>query len=248
MRIALVSDIHGNLPALDAVLADLAARGITRVLNLGDHVSGPLWPRETAARLLELGWTSIRGNHDRQVVEGDASRDSDRHALEQLAPAQLEWLRGLPSNETVFDEGKLLLVHGTPESDLAYLLETPLGGWLRLAAQGEIGKALGQVAAPVVACGHSHVPRVVRTAGGTTIVNPGSVGLQAYTAEHPEPHVSETGSPHARYAILERGGDRWTATLVALDYDWERAAVRAEQNGRQEWAYSLRTGYAPVPR
>jgi predicted phosphodiesterase len=243
MRIALVSDIHGNLPALDAVLADLATRGITHVLSLGDHVSGPLWPRETADRLLELGWTSIRGNHDRQVVEGDTSRDSDRYALEQLTPRHLDWLRGLPSTNTVFDEGTLLLIHGTPQSDLVYLLETPQNGWLRVAPPQEIEQALGQVGAPLVACGHSHIPRVVTTAGGTTIVNPGSVGLQAYAATSPEPHVSETGSPHARYAIVERTGNHRSVTFVALEYDWERAAVRAEQNGRDDWAHALRTGF-----
>jgi predicted phosphodiesterase len=62
MRLAALSDIHGNLPALEAVLADIGRRGVERIVNLGDIVSGPLWPRETAARLLPLALPTVRGN------------------------------------------------------------------------------------------------------------------------------------------------------------------------------------------
>ena len=69
MRIAVIADIHGNILALEAVLADLARRGgADRVVNLGDCVSGPLWPRETMERLEALGWPTVRGNHDRRVA------------------------------------------------------------------------------------------------------------------------------------------------------------------------------------
>ena len=65
MRLAVIADIHGNLLALEAVLAHIAARGITRIVNLGDCVSGPLCPAETAARLMALAMPTVRGNHDR---------------------------------------------------------------------------------------------------------------------------------------------------------------------------------------
>ncbi|CAN7412416.1 metallophosphoesterase [Phenylobacterium sp. LjRoot219] len=65
MRFAAVSDIHGNLPALEAVIADIGAQGVTEVVNLGDSLSGPLWPVETAGRLIALGWPSLAGNPSR---------------------------------------------------------------------------------------------------------------------------------------------------------------------------------------
>ncbi len=71
MRLAVIADIHGNLLALDAVLADIAARGVDLTVNLGDCVSGPLWPAETAARLMALGLPTVRGNHDRWVIEAE---------------------------------------------------------------------------------------------------------------------------------------------------------------------------------
>jgi predicted phosphodiesterase len=250
MRIALVSDIHGNLPALEAVVAHLATRDVARVLNLGDHVSGPLWPHETADRLMDLGWTAIAGNHDRQVLGDPATLiPSDAYAREHLASAHLAWLRSIPATTTVVTaEGTLLLVHGVPTDDCLYLLETANGGRLQLAADEEVRERLGRVDADIVACGHSHVPRVVTMPSGLTIVNPGSVGLQAYEAHTPERHVSETGSPHARYAILEQDGHRWSVEHVALEYDWDRAASHAAANGRDDWAFSLRTGYAPRAR
>ena len=74
MRLAVVSDIHGNLPALQAVLAEIGRERVDRVVNLGDIVSGPLWPRETAALLRALDWPTIRGNHERQVLTLPAER------------------------------------------------------------------------------------------------------------------------------------------------------------------------------
>ncbi len=66
MRIAVLSDIHGNLPALRAVQADLARRGVDQVINCGDILSGPLWPRETGDALMELGWPTIAGSNERE--------------------------------------------------------------------------------------------------------------------------------------------------------------------------------------
>ena len=82
MKIAAISDIHGNLAALDAVLADIRRRGADVIVNLGDILSGALQPAETADRLIALGLPTIRGNHERQVLAGDPSRmgASDLHA------------------------------------------------------------------------------------------------------------------------------------------------------------------------
>ena len=97
MRIAAITDIHGNLPALDAVLADIARRGCDLVVNLGDIFSGPLWPRETAERLQPLQLPTIAGNHERQLLgDPETMAVSDAHARRSLTTEQLEWVRALP--------------------------------------------------------------------------------------------------------------------------------------------------------
>ena len=86
-------------------------------------------------------------------------------------------------------------------------------------------------------------------AGGVLVVNPGSVGLQAYDDDHPLPHVVEVGAPHARWALVERdAGGAWHTQLRATPYDWPAAAARAQANGRPDWAHALATGrVASVP-
>ena len=74
MKFAAIADVHGNCLALEAVLADIAALGVTEVVNLGDHVSGPLEPRRTADVLIERGFPSIRGDQDRRLIELDRAR------------------------------------------------------------------------------------------------------------------------------------------------------------------------------
>ena len=90
MRIAAISDIHGNLGALDAVLADIARRGADLTVNLGDLLSGPLLPRETADRLMALDLPTISGNHERQLLAPDAAAmsASDRHAAQSVTDSQ----------------------------------------------------------------------------------------------------------------------------------------------------------------
>jgi hypothetical protein len=125
----------------------------------------------------------------------------------------------------------MLLFHGTPQRDDVYLLETVHAEGVTLAKPDEIAERLGEGAWPsLLLCGHTHIPRTVAVAE-TTIVNPGSVGLQAYRDDAPLSHVMETGSPHARYAILERSETAWRAEHIELPYDWEMAAQRALRIG-----------------
>jgi hypothetical protein len=98
----------------------------------------------------------------------------------------------------------------------------------------------------VLACGHSHIPRAVQLPGGTLIINPGSVGMPAYTDDGNVPHVVENGSPHARYAILEWNNTSWTPQLIAVAYDHMKAADQADRNNRFELAMGLRTGYVTI--
>jgi hypothetical protein len=96
----------------------------------------------------------------------------------------------------------------------------------------------------VVACGHSHVPRAVRSARGQLLVNPGSVGLPAFDARRPFPHAIENRSPDARYAIVEKRAGRFAAELRAVPYDHESMAKLARLRRREDWAHALTTGYA----
>ena len=144
----------------------------------------------------------------------------------------------------------MLCCHGTPDSDLVYFLETVTpdvpGGW-RPATLAEAteraGRAQHGMPNSVILCGHTHVPRVMRLADGRLVVNPGSVGLQAYDDVHPHAHVIANGSPHARYALLERSDDGWRVELRSVPYDWEAAARRAQEGNRPDWAIALRTGF-----
>jgi putative phosphoesterase len=240
MRIAIVSDIHGNLPALEAVLRDVARRGVDRVVNLGDSVSGPLMVRETAQFLMAQDWVQLAGNHERQVLAGSPGA-SDQYARSQLGAAELAWMALLKPSLWLGED--VLLCHGTPQSDVTYFLESVEPGGMRLATGDEVDLRLGDVRAELVACGHTHLPRSVRASNGTLIVNPGSVGLQAYDDEHPVFHLVQNGSPDARYAIVEQVGGEWISTLIAVPYDFRAMAALAERNGRPDWARALLTGY-----
>jgi predicted phosphodiesterase len=248
MRIAVLSDIHGNLPALEAVLEELGRERPDLVVDLGDVASGPLWPRETTARLMALDWPTIRGNHDRQALaaapDGD---DDDAFAAAALTPVQRAWLAALRPTIPIAG-GTVLLVHGSPTSDMVALLETAVPTYgiegspgTRAATLGEVRERLGAVEAEVVLCGHTHVPRIV-TVDGRLIVNAGSLGRPAYDDDDPYEHVVECGSPHARWAVLERTPRGWQAELRATAYDWTAAAARAEANGRGDWADQLASG------
>lgn len=248
MRFAVLSDIHGNLLALEAVLADLRVHAPDLVLNLGDHLSGPLQAAATADLLMsQRGWVHIRGNHDRQMIERepDSMGLSDRAAHQQLADEHRAWLRSLPATTVIADD--VLLCHGTPERDFDYLLEGVSASGVSLASREKIRSSLGLTAGTIL-CGHSHVPRFVQLNDGSLVLNPGSVGLQAYhDSEHRFPHVIETGSPHARYMLLDRAGRIWRASFRVIGYDWTSTAQLARRGGRPDWAHALLTGYALCP-
>jgi 3',5'-cyclic AMP phosphodiesterase CpdA len=99
------------------------------------------------------------------------------------------------------------------------------------------------VGARLVLCGHSHIPRIVSLPGGVWIVNPGSVGLQAYSDDAPL-HYVETGSPHARYAVIDWKRKTPRVDFITVEYDWEAASNQAAQANRPDWSYALATGYA----
>ncbi|SNR43795.1 metallophosphoesterase family protein [Puniceibacterium sediminis] len=243
-RFAVIADVHGNADALRAVLADIDTAGLTEILNLGDHFSGPLAAAETAALIGGRDMLSIRGNHDRYLLETDpADMGSwESTAFGQLSPGDLDWLRSLPATATIGDE--IFLCHATPQDDETYWMEalTP-DGIPHMAALPDIAERAIGLHHSLILCGHTHTARALRLPTGQYLVNPGSVGCPAYDDTHPVPHVMQTGTSDASYAILEQRTDGWQVTFRQLPYDTRRMADLARAADRPNWAAALTTGW-----
>jgi diadenosine tetraphosphatase ApaH/serine/threonine PP2A family protein phosphatase len=250
MRLATLADIHGNIVALDAVLEDLARRGgADIVVNLGDLVAGPLWPAETMDRLAGLDAVTVRGNHDRRVPLDpiDEMGPSDRFAYDRLDPTQRDWLAALPLQAEVTPS--VLAFHARPDHDEKYLTEVIADGRLQRAPAALIERRL-TVLDPthrLLLFGHSHRQEMITLPDGRILYNPGSVGCPAYRDPEPPAHVSEAGSPHARYGLIDLDAFGATTRIesIAVVYDHEAAARRADESGRPEWAHALRFGFMP---
>lgn len=240
--IAVISDIHSNVYALEAVLSDLEARNITKIVNLGDTLFGPVAPVDTAQLLMSRTDTvHIMGNCDRYLLQ-DQMKSSTFQFVKPLITEEIHsWIT---SFQTTWEFDELLFCHGTPFLDDVYLLE-------KITHEGAVDKnavelmdELLSVPQKIIFCGHTHIQKTVWLPDGKLIVNPGSVGLPAYFEEEPFPHYMESMSPHAKYVIVKRNNRSWVIEHIMLPYDWELAAQRAEQNGRTDYAYAIRTGRA----
>jgi predicted phosphodiesterase len=245
LRIAVIADVHGNLAALEAVMAAIPACGADAKVNLGDLISGPFDPAGSADAQMNSGYLTIAGNHERQLMdESDGAFDVLSRPL--LSPDHWVWIRSLPATLTLAD-GEVFACHGSPAGgDLEYLLEDVSSGRAVLDTEDAILARLAGIGnARVVLCGHTHTQRIV-TAGGVLVVNPGSVGMPGYRDRGRVPHVMESGSPLARFAIVERRKNGWSAELHAIPYDYEVAARQAEDFGFAGFAFSVRTGRTPA--
>ena len=235
MRLAIISDIHGNLLALETVLADIRARGVDTTINLGDCVTSPLWPRETLELLDALSLRTVRGNHDRKLAEESRSEMTPTVAFtsDSLTAEQRRRLGALPPMLEM--DGDVFAVHGRPDTDSEYLLEDKVDGRLLLAAAKTLGELIGQRRESLILCGHSHHQATADAPGGRLVINPGAVGCPRY-ADNKNPFSAESCSPHARYAIATKRQRRWSVELFVLEYDWDAAAAQARRNGFEDWA------------
>jgi putative phosphoesterase len=204
MRVAVVSDVHGNLPALEAVLAEIEREGVDLVVSGGDVGMGPM-PAECVDALLALDrvlW--VRGNADREAVP-ERYEELARWVAERLGPERRQLLAGAPLTAAVDVDGlgPVLCFHGTPRSDEEILT--------KLSPEHRIAEALDSVEQRVVVHGHTHV-QYDREVAGRRVVNVGSVGI---------PYEGRRG---AFWALL--GPD---VELRRTEYDVEAAvaAVRA---------------------
>lgn len=178
-RLAVLSDIHGVLPALEAVLAEPDVATADRIALTGDLASGPQ-PVETLDLLSSLGDRAIwiRGNADRELTELAGGLDIEipdevtPWAASQLRPDQVKLLAGLPERAvvTVAGLGQVMLCHATPRNDTeVVLVDSRMDRWT------EVMDGLGDEVTTIV-CGHTHMP-FARLAHGRMIVNPGSIGM-----------------------------------------------------------------------
>jgi len=245
MRLTVLSDIHSNIFALEAVLEDLARSQVDIKINLGDILYGPIAPKATYALLQEHDFITICGNQDRQIFQATQQEiDSNatlKFVIEDLGDEPLLWLQTLPSKRHL--DNDIFLCHGTPHDDMTYLLEDVSRGFAITRNKKEIRSLLQGIHASLILCGHSHLPKVISlTHTRQVIVNSGSVGLQAYKDEEPFVHSIENACPEASYAIIEKTSDGWSVEHKRVAYDVEKASALALQNGRNDWEYALKTG------
>jgi predicted phosphodiesterase len=201
VSLGLLYDVHGNLPALEAVLAQAEAEGVDRWLLGGDYGATSPWPRETLARLRELRATWIRGNGERWLFDPPdvpEVKETYERLRDVLPPQDQRWLFELPGCATI--EG-ILYVHGSPLADDQSFDEEPREDDERL---------LAGVDDTTVVFGHSHLQFQRQGPNGTWLVNPGSVGSPRH------------GEPNAAWGTRADDG---TFELRRTDYDTERAAA-----------------------
>jgi putative phosphoesterase len=168
VRVAAISDIHANLPALEAVLAELEREEVDRIVVVGDTISGP-WPAEVFDALAAAGALVVRGNVDRLALDGGEGAIGEWSALRlgERRATVAEW--PLTVRLVVQGLGGVLFCHATPTSD------EPI--YTRATPEDELLSLLGAVDADVVVCGHTHIQYDRTLSNGLRIVNPGSVGM-----------------------------------------------------------------------
>ncbi|WP_089698602.1 metallophosphoesterase family protein [Halogranum gelatinilyticum] len=208
MKLGLISDVHGNLPALEAVLEDLPA--VDMIACAGDVVGYNPWPADCVERVREVAAITVVGNHDRAVGDRESFRANSmalagiEYAREELSDEQKDWLAELPRKATLAD-GSILLVHDHPTVQDRYVFPRHFP---------EVRPHIDEYDGAVL--GHTHRQHKARI-DGRLIVNPGSVGQP------------RDGDSDAAYAVLDT--DALEVELHRVEYDINRVIERVEEAG-----------------
>jgi putative phosphoesterase len=236
-RLALISDVHGNAVALDAVVADLESRRVDEIICLGDVAAGGPQPKAVIARLRELDCRSVRGNAEAWLLDrlppgrsGETRRLGEivSWARAALSRDDFEYLGGLPPTLTVTADGvTLLCFHGSPRSEIEALLPTTPDDALEEALAGT-------PAAHLLAGGHTHL-QLSRQCGGRLLVNPGSVGLPLGSLTDAEPRLPAW----AEYALVEVDGGELEIFLERVALEVEALAAATAAMPQASWAADL---------
>jgi putative phosphoesterase len=184
VRVAAISDIHGNLPALEAVLEEIEREDVDEIVVAGDTAHGP-WPAEVVDLLVERGARCVRGNADREVIErSDRFGPLAQWSADRLGESRLAVARSWPLTVELSIDGlgATLVCHSTPASD------DPI--YTRITPDAELVDTFESVDADVLVCGHTHMQYDRTLTSGLRVVNPGSVGM---------PYE---GAPGAYWALL----------------------------------------------
>lgn len=232
MRIALISDIHSNCIALDAVLADIRLKGVDQIVCLGDAIQSGPQPKETLARLKALACLIVMGNSDAWLLSGDSNITSDTSSeaqqsirswsFSQLSDQDKEFIASFqPIVEVYMNERfSLLGFHGSPENFNDIILPTT--------PEDEFKEMLGKHSTHVCAGGHTHWQHL-RRLSGSFFVNPGSVGW-AYDRYLPE--SDSQLDPWAEYAILSSMPERVSVEFCRVPFDIQEYAHVIRTSGR----------------
>jgi predicted phosphodiesterase len=233
MLVAIISDSHGNLTALDAVLEDLDRRGpYDEVLMGGDLAWGGPFPVECVERIRERGYRAVRGNTDQMIADAADGGDDPqaRWTIEHLGQDNVAYLQGLPMRVDV-DTGDpastLALVHATPWS----IYDTVRPG----DTDDRFGEMLSSAGVPVLAYGHIHLQHQ-RAVDGGLVVAVGAIGLPF------------DGDQRAMYAVLELRDGTWSVDFRRVAYDVDRAVQQTLERGAPNasgFANSLRSAASP---
>jgi predicted phosphodiesterase len=237
-RLALISDIHGNCVALDAVLADSTRRQVDDIICLGDVAAGGPQPGEVINRLRELRCTVICGNAERWLLDGlPPGRSEVTHRLgevvewtrQMLAPAEREYLAALPPTlEVAIDSWRLFCCHGSPRSEIEPLLATT--------PDAEFDELLADTAAADgIACGHTHL-QLLRPHRERLLLNPGSVGLPLGSLRAADGVALPAW---AEYALVEVAGGDVAVTFRRLPIDVSALAAATAAMPQPTWASDL---------
>jgi putative phosphoesterase len=245
MRLGLISDLHGNPFALDAVLAELRAAGVDQLVCLGDIAPGPR-PAETVQRIREFECPVVLGNWDAWLLEGVVPplpgpagprlQEQGEWWAAQLGEDERSFLKALPpSVELELDGQRVLCVHGSPRSTTEDIHATT--------PDDQLARMLDGAPPPVLATGHTHV-QLLRLYGRTLIVNPGSVGLP-FNSWPPNGQIRM--SPWAEYAILTAEEGRFSTELRRTTYEVEKLLELAVDSGMPHARWWARC-WVTVPR